>query len=117
VLVLSLPLKTVARTCQNITVPVEIEARNGIFNLLQPQTNLDVTHFALNATSNRYNFTKAALTGYQTVTGTYNISVTFCQPDTAKSGAIQVLTHGIGFDKTCAFSSFDIFPLFFRIWK
>ncbi|KAL1961579.1 hypothetical protein VTN77DRAFT_1431 [Rasamsonia byssochlamydoides] len=91
-----------SKSCENITVPVDISARNGVFNVEQPQSNTDVTQFALNTTSIKWNFTEEALTGYQTVTGTYNISVKFCQPDNFdfKNGVIQVLTHGIGFDKT-----------------
>lgn len=91
------------KLCQNITVPVNISARNGVFDLEQPETNRDVTQFSLNTTNIKWNFTLEVLTGYQTVTGTYNISVKFCQPDDFdwENGAVQVLTHGIGFDKTC----------------
>lgn len=63
--------------------------------------DLDATHFALNFTKNGANFTQDALIGYQTVTGAYNISAKYCRPenDTSSDPTVQVLSHGIGFDK------------------
>jgi pimeloyl-ACP methyl ester carboxylesterase len=46
------------------------------------------------------NATEQALKGYATVSGTYNISAQFCTPQGGPTTAVQVLTHGIGFDKT-----------------
>lgn len=90
-----------AKKCTNLTVPVDIQARQGTFNIPELQGNLDATSFAQKLTSNAGNFTNDALTGYQTVTGTYNISATFCSPDNnASDSAVQVLSHGIGYDKT-----------------
>ena len=58
--------------------------------------------FIQNATKQGANFTETALTGYRTTSRKYSISATFCQPDqdTAKDPTVQVLTHGIGFDKS-----------------
>lgn len=99
-----------ARTCQNITIPVTISARNGVFGgVATPQTNLDATTFAQNSTRQGMNGTAGALTGYATVSGTYSISSTFCMPSNMTMGAsntsgsnptVQVLTHGIGFDRS-----------------
>lgn len=91
-----------AKKCINITVPVEISARNGVFNLPMLQSNLDATTFSQNFTNIRANFSQAALLDYATVTGSYSISAKFCTPDNDKSTnpTVQVLTHGIGFDKT-----------------
>jgi hypothetical protein len=91
-----------AKKCINQTIPVHISSRNGVFNLAVPQTNLEVTDFILNMTQQGRNFTNTALTGYATVSGTYNISTQFCQPSNSSSTnpTVQVLTHGIGFDKT-----------------
>ena len=52
-----------ARKCQNITVPVSISARNGIFNLEAPASNIDATNFILNETQQGHNFTQELLTG------------------------------------------------------
>lgn len=95
-----------AKTCINATVPVTVSAREGIFNIATPQTNLDATTFVSNFTQQGRNFTEVALEGYQTVSGTYNISTEFCMPDGGSSNwstsnpTVQILTHGIGFDKT-----------------
>lgn len=91
-----------AKKCINQTVPVKISSRNGVFNLAVPQTNLDAAEFVLNMTQQGRNYTETALTGYNTVSGTYNISTQFCMPSQSNGThpTVQVLTHGIGFDKT-----------------
>ena len=90
-----------AKTCTNVTVPVYINARQAIFDVPTLQSNLDATHFAINFTNIGMNFTDVATTGFQTVTGNYNISAKYCKPDgdTNANPTVQVLTHGIGFDK------------------
>ncbi|KAE9366140.1 hypothetical protein N431DRAFT_487975 [Stipitochalara longipes BDJ] len=91
-----------AKRCINAIVPVNLSARQAVFNLAVPQTNLEATDFILNMTQQGRNFTDIVLTGYNTTTGTYNISTQFCMPTNANSTnpTVQVLTHGIGFDKT-----------------
>lgn len=94
--------QVLAKQCINITVPVDISARNGVFNLPTLETNFDATTFAQNFTRIGANFTEESLLDYATVTGTYEISAQFCRPDNAtdKNPTVQFLTHGIGFDKT-----------------
>lgn len=107
-----------ARLCMNITVPVTIQSRNGVFNIVAPTNNLEVTTLIQAAARQGTNATAATLTGYADVSGTYNISTKFCLPNasnvttanstmgtntTAASSmtpVVQILTHGIGFDKT-----------------
>ena len=91
-----------AKQCLNMTIPVSISARNGVFNIPTLQGNADATTFAQNLTSIGGNFTQEVLLSYATVVGEYDISVKFCKPDAAKgtSPTVQVLTHGLGFDKT-----------------
>lgn len=90
-----------AKTCMNMSVPVTISARTGVFDIAVPQTNLDATTFAQNQTQQGRNFTETALSGYATTAGTYNISAEFCTPSsTNTTTTVQILTHGIGFDKT-----------------
>ena len=90
-----------AKTCKNLTVPVTISARTAIFKYDVPQTNSDATAFIQDLTQQGRNFSDTIVTGYQTTSGTYNISAQFCTPDDDKSinPTVQVLTHGIGFDK------------------
>jgi pimeloyl-ACP methyl ester carboxylesterase len=91
-----------ARTCTNVTVPVNINARQGQYDIPKLQSNFDAVTFALNATDQGRNFTDDALIGFQDVTGTYNISAKYCRPDTDtfSNPTVQVLSHGIGFDKS-----------------
>ena len=91
-----------AKQCTNMTVPVTISARNGIFDIAIPQTNLDATTFIQNLTRQGQNFSEVALSGYATTSGTYNISAQFCVPSAGNvsNPTVQVLTHGVGFDKT-----------------
>lgn len=97
---------TSAYICTNFTVPITISARNGVFNLAVPQTSLQVPDLVLNITQQGRNFTDTVLTGYATVGGTYNISAKYCRPSSSNStsnstsNTLQILTHGIGFDKT-----------------
>ena len=95
---------SVAKRCMNATVPVSISSRQAIFgNVNVPHTSEEVTAIAQAAAVHGVNSTAQALTDYHTVTGTYNISTQFCTPDnlTSTIPIVQVLTHGIGFDKTC----------------
>ncbi|CAF9903795.1 MAG: hypothetical protein ALECFALPRED_002982 [Alectoria fallacina] len=90
----------VAKHCQNLSVPVTIRARNGVFNVATLRDNHDATTFFANFTKPKANFSNEVLLGYQTIDNTYDISVKFCQPDTGYGQTVQLLTHGIGFDKT-----------------
>lgn len=80
---------------------VNIDARQAIFNVQTIESNYDATRFSLNFTNQGQNFTNVSTVGYQTVTGTYNISAKFCRPDNMTTNpTVQVLSHGIGFDKS-----------------
>ncbi|KAJ5555853.1 hypothetical protein N7535_008284 [Penicillium sp. DV-2018c] len=92
-----------ARTCYDITLEVPVTARNGVFNNIDtPETNFDATCFALSSTKQGRNITEVALSGYATVSGVYNISAQYCMPTPMPTGAhtLQILTHGMGFDKS-----------------
>jgi pimeloyl-ACP methyl ester carboxylesterase len=95
-------LASAAKVCTNVTVPVYINARQAVFNVPTLHSNLDATKFALDFTNIGMNYTNLVTTGFQTVTGNYNISARYCKPegDTKANPVVQVLTHGIGFDKT-----------------
>ncbi|KAK5111813.1 hypothetical protein LTR62_004733 [Meristemomyces frigidus] len=89
-----------ARCCQNITVEVDINARNAKFNQSTPATNIEVTNFILNMTQQGQNYTAKVLAGYQNVAGKYKIAATYCEPDSGPAKTVQLLTHGIGFDRS-----------------
>jgi pimeloyl-ACP methyl ester carboxylesterase len=89
-----------ARQCENMTIPVSISARNGVFSVSVPQTNIDVTNFILDTTQQGGNYSQTVLTGYATVSSTYDLAATYCAPNAGAGKTIQILTHGIGFDRS-----------------
>ncbi|KAI1142438.1 hypothetical protein F5Y05DRAFT_409584 [Hypoxylon sp. FL0543] len=110
ILLASLAAVATARNCKNLTVPISISARNTNFTLQAPATNIDVTNFVLDYSQAGVNFTQQALgpnaapnstSGeFATITGTYTIGATYCEPDAGPGSALQILTHGIAFDRS-----------------
>lgn len=88
-----------ARQCSNFLIPVEISSRQGLFKKVPVESNLDVGAFATKFVEYQNNYTAELLKGYQTLHKSYNISAQYCCTESG-SGKIQLLSHGIGFDKT-----------------
>jgi len=90
-----------AMHCTNLTVPVELSARNGVFDYEAPQNDIEVTDFILNNSQQGSNYTAKLLKEYKTVSGHYELAATYCVPSKhEKPKALQLLTHGIGFDRS-----------------
>ncbi|KAM0708336.1 hypothetical protein Q7P35_004987 [Cladosporium inversicolor] len=93
-----------AMHCTNITVPVDLTARNGEYNYEAPQNNIEVTNFILDNTQQGANYSQAILKDYKTVKGHYKLAGTYCVPGDGHSDkkpkTLQILTHGIGFDRS-----------------
>ncbi|GKT56797.1 alpha/beta-hydrolase [Colletotrichum tofieldiae] len=89
-----------ARVCRDLTVEVSITARNGVFNISTPETNIDVTNILVGLSEQGRNFTAEHLVDYANVGGTYHLASTYCEPDSGPGRVLQVLTHGIGFDRS-----------------
>ncbi|KAM0259833.1 hypothetical protein ACHAQJ_003077 [Trichoderma viride] len=107
---LALATAVMARKCQNLDIPISISARNAVFDFPNPATEVEVTNFVLDFIRPGANYTDSLLKGYKTISGHYNIGATYCQPDHGPGKAIQVLTHGIGFDRSywdLPFSNYD----------
>ena len=69
-----------------------------------------MTEFALNFGRQGSNYPQSILQGYNTVTGSYNLSTTHCTPDSGEANTLQILTHGVGFDRSywdLPFNNFD----------
>jgi hypothetical protein len=90
-----------ARQCSNFLIPVDISSRQGQFKEVPVEGNLDTNAFATRFTQYQKNYTAELLQGYQTLQKSYNISAQYCCADSGSNGKIQLLSHGIGFDKTC----------------
>jgi hypothetical protein len=90
-----------ARQCSNFIIQTPITSRQGQFKEIPVEGNLDIGAFVYRFNEFGKNYSAELLEGYQTLQGTYNISAQYCKPDGANhSNTIQLLTHGIGFDKT-----------------
>ncbi|KAL1879523.1 hypothetical protein Plec18167_003980 [Paecilomyces lecythidis] len=103
-----------AKTCINQTIPVNVTARIGLFDeSVIPQNGIETVTFTQNLTRRGVNFTDTVLLGYETISGTYNISTQFCSPNKPSRDddkkLVQVLTHGIAFDKTYWDLAFDAY--------
>ncbi|KAL7911331.1 hypothetical protein GGI35DRAFT_447174 [Trichoderma velutinum] len=88
-----------ARKCHDLTIPISISALNNVYNLPTPETEIDVTNFFLDSVRPGSNFGNKILTGQKTVSGHYTIAATYCQPDHGPGETLQILTHGVGFDR------------------
>lgn len=97
---LCLAATAAARKCRDIVVPVHISARNGVFDVAPPATNIEATDFILDNLRQGHDYANETLTGYRNVSGTYKLQTTYCEPDSGPSGTVQLLTHGIAFDRT-----------------
>ncbi|POR32810.1 Uncharacterized protein TPAR_06992 [Tolypocladium paradoxum] len=97
---LALAAAAAAKHCRNITVPVSISARNGVFDIQPPKTEIEVTDFFFNFSKQNSNYTQSITNGFRTVTGEYKLATTYCEPDGGPGAVLQILTHGVGFDRS-----------------
>ncbi|KAI1386512.1 Alpha/Beta hydrolase protein [Hypoxylon trugodes] len=91
-----------ARNCKNLTIPLTISSVNTKFTLKAPSTNIDVTNFVLDLVQAGANYTNEIVADppSATVTGNYTIGATYCEPDSGPGSTLQVLTHGVAFDRS-----------------
>ncbi|KAI2472994.1 Alpha/Beta hydrolase protein [Annulohypoxylon bovei var. microspora] len=103
VLLAGLAAVATARHCQNLTIPVTLSAQNIKFTLQAPANDIEVTNFFLNLAEPGVNFTQSVVNSndsFATITGNYSIGATYCEPDSGPGAALQILTHGIAFDRS-----------------
>ncbi|KAH8675429.1 hypothetical protein BX600DRAFT_432011 [Xylariales sp. PMI_506] len=89
-----------ARNCRNITVPLTLNATNAVFSIKTPQTNLEVEDLVWNIAIGSAGYIGSILSHYETVSGSYKIAATYCEPKAGPGKALQILTHGVGFDRS-----------------
>ncbi|KAG5994240.1 hypothetical protein E4U54_003157 [Claviceps lovelessii] len=90
-----------AMKCWNMTIPISISARNPVFDLKPPTTEIEVTALFLDLSRPGNNATAQYLKDYATVSGNYKLAATYCEATArcARDG-LQILTHGVGFDRS-----------------
>ncbi|KAM0224794.1 hypothetical protein ACHAQD_001589 [Fusarium lateritium] len=89
-----------ARKCTNITVPVSLTSENAVFDLKTPLTKIDVASFSVNLARQDPPFPMQVQKGLKNITGNYELAATYCEPDAGPGEELQILTHGIGFDRS-----------------
>ena len=111
-----LPLSATATfSCRNFIVPVEVTAPS--FEVAFPEFTNQLESVAflleLTSTSSSSSGSTSLFKGHPNVTSTFNISARYCSPSNLGSSnknakTVQVLTHGLGFDKSYwSFESMD----------
>ncbi|KAG5981195.1 hypothetical protein E4U55_003203 [Claviceps digitariae] len=90
-----------AMKCWNMTIPISISARNGVFDLKPPTAEFDLTALFLDISRPGNNATARYLKDYATVSGDYKLAATYCEAAARCSrDTLQILTHGVGFDRS-----------------
>lgn len=96
-----LPSRGGEAVCVSGIVPVEASAMNLKFNYEAPKNQSQVTETFLQYVTQGSTFMKQIMGGMQSVNGTYQIGATLCTPgNNTKPAGVQILTHGVGFDRT-----------------
>ncbi|PHH66145.1 hypothetical protein CDD81_208 [Ophiocordyceps australis] len=89
-----------AKRCREARFSFDLSARNTVFDIAVPRTEIEVTDFFLNLGRQNFNFSAALANGHRTIAGKYTLAATYCEPNNGPGDAIQIMTHGIGFDRT-----------------
>ena len=87
-----------ARQCQNITVPVDLTVQNAVLDVAVPISEVEVTSYILGVLKSIRDG-PASPPELTSVSGHYELATTYCEPDAGASSVLQILTHGIGFDR------------------
>ena len=86
--------------CVSGTIPVKASVTQNTYDYSLPENQTVVTETFLDYITPGQNFLDGITTGSQDVSGTYKISATLCTPkDNTTPNGVQLLTHGIGFDR------------------
>jgi pimeloyl-ACP methyl ester carboxylesterase len=89
-----------SQSCTDLQIPVCLTSRLATFNLQPAQGNIEVTDFILAGGRQGFNGTKTQLKSYYDKSAVYTIAATYCTPLIGLKKGLQILTHGIGFDRT-----------------
>lgn len=91
--------------CVSGFVPVHASTTKNLkFNYTMPKNQSQVTETLLDAITSGSTAMMQLMEGMESVNGTYDIGATLCMPANATDGhgvkGVQLLTHGIGFDRS-----------------
>ncbi|CAG9982929.1 unnamed protein product [Clonostachys byssicola] len=94
------PQGVMASICQDFIVPVDISAVNSVFDFALPTSSIDVTNLMINLSRQGSYYPSTITSNTTSLSGIFKIAVTYCRPNRGHSDTIQVLTHGISFDRS-----------------
>jgi hypothetical protein len=96
-----LPSRGGEAVCVSGHVNVTASAMNLKFNYEAPMNQTQVTETFLEYVTQGSTFQTSIMAGMQPVNGTFSIGATLCTPgNNTKPAGVQILTHGVGFDRT-----------------
>ncbi|KAK4898340.1 hypothetical protein LTR27_003936 [Elasticomyces elasticus] len=96
-IVTALSATAYAFRCTNLTVPVNLSARNVVFNITTPQDNVEVTNLILDLTRQGGSFVEQRVQGYAAVHGNYSLAATYCTPDEHGPRSSNLATDRYGY--------------------
>lgn len=104
-LLLASPLLALAHSvgnCVELTLPVTVTAETLVFAFPPFADGYQAEAF-FSALTRRDGNPGALVAGTKNITETFSISAQYCSPmqKSHKSNTLQILTHGLGFDKRC----------------
>lgn len=98
-LLLASTSQATARNCRDISVPVTISAKNLALPFSPPTSDIEVTNFILNNVEADPTEPPPSLP-FAHISGTFKLMTTYCEPASGPGNTLQILTHGIGFDRS-----------------
>lgn len=97
-LLLASPGLATGRNCRDISVPVSISAQNLVLPFPPTQNDIEVTNVILDALIR--DPTSGPPPQFTNISGTFDLMTTYCEPVSGPGQTLQILTHGIGFDRS-----------------
>ncbi|OAA72308.1 hypothetical protein ISF_01381 [Cordyceps fumosorosea ARSEF 2679] len=89
------------KNCHDIQVPVTVDATLKHFDYTPTDKEIDTTNFFLDFTRHGDDFMTRIVTSNNTkIHKDYTLAATVCHPPSGPSDTLQILTHGVGFDRS-----------------
>lgn len=89
------------KNCQDITVPITVATTLKQFDYHPTDSEVDTTNFFLEFTRPGSDFVKRLTINNDTnIKKDYTLAATLCHPPDGPGSTLQILTHGVGFDRS-----------------
>ncbi|EJP66739.1 hydrolase, alpha/beta fold family protein [Beauveria bassiana ARSEF 2860] len=89
------------KDCHDILVPVTVDTTLKSFDYTPTDEEIDTTNFFLDFTRHGGDFMTRIITSNDShIHKDYTLAATICHPPSGPSSTLQILTHGVGFDRS-----------------